>query len=90
MDDLILIFQEPDVPAEEEMLAPCAEAHLVQRPPLLEWVMGLQELQLAPEGGDERVQQAVGVVAFFSHWKNQTPSTHAVQRVSADGATIRF
>jgi len=67
MDDLILIFQETDVAAEEEVLAPGAEAHLVEGPPLLERVVSLQEFQLAPEGGDEGVQMAVGVIAFFGH-----------------------
>jgi len=35
MDCLKLVFHEPDVPAQKDVLALCAESHLVQGPPLL-------------------------------------------------------
>lgn len=74
VDGLVLILEEPDIATEEEVLAFCAETHLVQCPPLLEGIVGLQELELAPECGDERAQGGVGIFAFLSHRENE-PST---------------
>jgi hypothetical protein len=52
MDGLKLILEKPDVPSEKQMLALCAKAHFIQRPPLLERIMSLQEFEFAAKGGE--------------------------------------
>lgn len=56
MDHLGGVLEELDVAAKEEVLASGAKAHFVQGPPLLEGIVGLQELELAAEGGDQGLQ----------------------------------
>jgi hypothetical protein len=69
VDGLILVLEEADVAAKEEVLAFGAEAHLVKGPPLLERVVGLEEFEFAAKGGDEGMQEGVGVLALFGHGK---------------------
>ena len=56
MDSLMFVLKEPDFPAQEEMLALFAEPGFIQRPPLLVRIVGLQELQLPSERGDQRMR----------------------------------
>jgi hypothetical protein len=62
LDALVFILQEPDFPAQEEMLALFAVPGFVQRPPLFVRVVGLQKLQLSPEGSDQRMGDGVFVM----------------------------
>jgi hypothetical protein len=57
MDDLEVVLVEADIAADEEVLALCAEAGLIEVPPLLEGIVSLKKLQLTAKGGEEGMER---------------------------------
>ena len=52
-DRPILILREPDVVPGKQMLALGAKSHLAKRPPFLEWIALLKQLQLSARSRGE-------------------------------------